>query len=46
MGLRVDGIGGYEEVDVVGVTVKTETVMMDNVTEGEKVENEEERTKH
>lgn len=46
MGLRVDGFGGYVNLDVVSITVETEAVAMDNLTEREEVEDEEERAKH
>lgn len=45
MGLRVDGFGGYVQLDVIGVAVKMETVALDNLTE-EEVDDEEEKTKH
>ena len=46
MSLRADGFGGYVQLNVVSVTVKMETMVMNNLTKGEEVEDEEERTKH
>lgn len=34
LGQRGDGFGGYIEMNVIGITVKMETVTMDNLTEG------------
>lgn len=46
MGLGGDGIGGDVRLDVVSVALEMETVMTDDLTGGEEVEDEEERTKH
>lgn len=46
MDVSVYGRGGNVKLNVIGVTVKTETMTTDDVTEGKDVEDEEERTKH
>ena len=46
MGCRGDGFGGDVELDVICIAVEVEAMALDDLTEGEEVENEEERTKH
>ncbi len=41
-----DVFGGYVHLDVVGITVELESMLTDDLTEGEDIENEEEGTKH
>lgn len=41
-----DGFWGDVNLDIVCKTVEMETMLADDVTEGEHVENEQERTKH
>ena len=41
-----DGFGGDVKLDVVGVAVKLESIMMDDFAKGEHVEDEEEGTKY
>lgn len=46
MDVGVDGGGGDVKLNVVSVTVEVESMAADDVTEGEDVKDEEERTKH
>ena len=46
MGGGGNGFGGEVELCVIGVTVETEAVTAEYVTQGEHVENEEEGTKY
>ena len=41
-----DGLGGDVQLDIVGVTVKMESMLTDDMAKGEDVEDEEEGTKH
>ena len=40
------GVGGDVQLDIVGVTVKMESMLTDDLAKGEDVEDEEEGTKH
>lgn len=42
----VYGCGGDVKLNVVSITMKTETMMTDDITKGKNVEDKEERTKH
>ena len=43
---RGDGFGGDVELDIIGVAVKVETMVADDVAMGKQVKYEEERAKH
>jgi len=44
--VRVEWILGVIDLDVIGIEMEEESVMAKDVTEGENIQDEEERTKH
>lgn len=45
MGGRHDGISGDVELDIISVGMEQETMLMEDVTEGKQIQDEEEGTK-